>query len=326
MLNIATIGTSWITEQFIEAVKANKNFHLKAIYSRSLETAETLIKKYEGDYASNDLEDFWKDANLDVIYIASPNSLHFEQAKSAIQAKKHLIVEKPIFSNLDEWNEIFDLAEKNDMFVLEATRHIHTKNYHYLKELINYKKNVSKYPFLGANLNMGQYSSRYDKYMEAIDNNGQVPNIFNPDFSGGVLMDLGVYPIYVAVDLFGEPDEVEYKAITGSNGIDLFGHVHFDYGDFNVVIFISKAVHSQLESEFYFDNETVVVPTITDIDEVNVVTKNKGKVMELNYEVTNPLEGEVEAFANILLNNDKNSYDYLKDLSRKVTKVMDRLK
>lgn len=326
MLNIATIGTSWITEQFIEAINVNKHFHLRAIYSRNLETADTLIEKYEGDYASSDLEDFWTDDNLDVIYIASPNSLHFEQAKKAIQAKKQLIIEKPIFSNLDEWDEIFDLAEKNDVYVLEAARHIQTKNYHHLKELINYKKNVSKYPFLGANLNMGQYSSRYDKYMEAIDNNEQVPNIFNPDFSGGVLMDLGVYPIYVAIDLFGEPNEVEYKAVNGSNGVDLFGHVYFDYGEFNVVIFISKAVHSQLESEFYFDNETVVVPTITDIDEVNVVTKDKGKVMHLNYEVSNPLEDEVEAFADILLKHDKRSYEYLKNLSRRVTKVIDRLK
>lgn len=326
MFNIATIGTSWITEQFIEAVKMNQNFHLRAVYSRSIEKAETLIKKHEGDYASDDLNDFWKDDSLDIVYIASPNSLHFEQAKSAIQAKKHLFVEKPIFSNLDEWEEVFDLAEENDVFVLEASRHIHTKNYHYLKELINYKKNVSKYPFLGANLNMGQYSSRYDKYLEAIKNNQQVPNIFNPEFSGGVLMDLGVYPIYVAIDLFGQPKEVEYKTVNGSNGIDLFGHVYFDYGDFNVVIFISKAVHSQLESEFYFDNETVVVPTITDIDEVNVVTKDKGKVMNLNYEVTNPLEDEVEAFANILLKDDKKTYAYLKNLSRQVTKVMDRLK
>ena len=64
-----------------------------------------------------DLETFFGIAHMDTVYIASPNSLHFEQAKQAILAKKNVIVEKPAFSTPDEMAEIIELANKNRVYI-----------------------------------------------------------------------------------------------------------------------------------------------------------------------------------------------------------------
>jgi len=331
MIQLATIGTSWITEQFIQAATEEGSYHLRAVYSRSKEKAQNLVDQYGGDYAADSLEDYWNDDTLEVIYIASPNNLHYEQAMAAIKAKKHLIVEKPIFSNTKEWESAFKAAEENGVYLFEAARHIQTKNYQFLKNLIQFKRDNTQYQFLGANLNIGQYSSKYDKYNEAIENGNKVPNVFNPDFSGGVLMDMGVYPVYVAVDLFGKPDSAEYKAIKGPNNVDLYGHIYFHYTSFSVSIFVSKAVHSTLHNEFYFDNETVRVPNITDIDGVEIISsKEDEKIMSLDYPVDNPLTDESRVFAEILLNKEaeeaQDAYEDLKKVSYEVSSVMEDLK
>ena len=110
MLKLGVIGTSAISHHFIEAAPASGEYQLVAVYSRKLETAATFASRYQNIQLFDQLEDFFK-SSFDVVYIASPNSLHFVQAKVALSFGKHVILEKPAVTQPHEWLNLIQTAE-----------------------------------------------------------------------------------------------------------------------------------------------------------------------------------------------------------------------
>ena len=326
MIKYATIGTSWITEQFIEACRQEGSYQLNKVYSRSMDKADRIVQKFGFGQAVDQIEALYDD-DIDLIYIASPNSLHYHYAMEAINHGKHVIVEKPQFASLKEWQTAHDLGKEKKVYVFEAIRHIQTKNYKLLKSLFDKKLLDLDYPFLGAAFNIGQYSSRYDTYVQSIEEEESVPNIFSLDFAGGSLMDMGVYLIYVAIDLFGMPERVDYQPLKGPNGIDLMGTIYLDYGQFHVSLFVSKAVHSIKPSEIYLGDETIVIPNITDIDQVDLINRHSQILQSYQYQELYPMYDEAKFFADIILGRQTDySYEELEELSFKVAEVMEELR
>ena len=104
MLKLGIIGTSSISHHFLDAAHTSGKFQLSAVYSRKIETAEKFVEQYQGVKLFDQLNDFFNDS-FDVVYIASPNSLHFSQAKMALSAGKHVILEKPAVTQPQEWQD-----------------------------------------------------------------------------------------------------------------------------------------------------------------------------------------------------------------------------
>lgn len=326
MIKLATIGTSWITQQFIEACMAEGSYELSKVYSRTKAKAQELVDKFEQGQAVDDLAALYQE-DVDLIYIASPNALHYGHAMEALNHNKHVVVEKPQFANLDQWQAAHNLASEKNLYLFEAIRHIQNRNYKLLKSLLAQKLVDLKQPFLGAALNMGQYSSKYDAYVDAIDHQETLPNIFNLEFATGTLMDIGVYPIYVAVDLFGMPDQVDYQPLKGPNGVDLMGTVILNYDTFQVTIFISKAVHSTKPSEIYVGDETIVIPYISEMDRIDVINRKNICVQRYQYSELQPMFDEAKYFADILQDRETDyAYEDLERLSQQVTQVMQALR
>ena len=111
MLKLGVIGTGAISHHFIEAAHASGKYQLVTVYSRKLETAATFASRYQDIQLFDQLEDFFK-SSFDVVYIASPNSLHFAQAKVALSAGKHVILEKPAVTQPQEWLDWFKQLRK----------------------------------------------------------------------------------------------------------------------------------------------------------------------------------------------------------------------
>ncbi|RDI42332.1 Gfo/Idh/MocA family protein [Falsibacillus pallidus] len=312
MLNFGTIGTSSITTKFIDASKKGNNLKLTSVYSRDEGKAKEFADKFGAEYIFTDLEEMAKSSLIDAIYIASPNSMHYEQAKLFLKNKKHVICEKPIFSNSAELEEIFQVAEENGVFILEAIRNIHSPNFKKLKE------NISKAGAVrSANLHYVKYSSRYDLFLE-----GEVPNIFNPSFSGGALVDLGVYPIFLAAGLFGEPKEIFYYPVLLSNGIDGSGTLVLVYEGFVCTILCSKIAQSYAPNEIHGENGTFILDyaaPITSIEFIEHHFMNKENLTVDQNE--NDMVYEIEEITGIIENNNQVKYAELKDLSRLVLKI-----
>ena len=317
MINLGIIGTNWITDQFVQAAHETGKYQLAAVYSRRLETAQKFGEKYGDVEYATDLDTFFSIEHLNTVYIASPNSLHFEQAKQGILAGKNVIVEKPAFSTPKEMDEIIELANQKKVFFFEAARNIHEQAFKTVADFLPFKDHI-----IGADFSFMKYSSRYDQVLD-----GQEPNIFSPHFSGGALADLGVYPIYAALAWFGMPKESIYFGQKISTGVDGIGTGILRYDNFDVTIRTGKNSDSFQQSEIYLSNGTLVMNAVNSISEAVFHDRDHQRREKLNvHQLENPMVEEANVFAEVILNpTDRElgtDYEEWVELARNVNQVI----
>ncbi|OLN21767.1 oxidoreductase [Domibacillus antri] len=307
-MNIATIGTSTITVRFVEAVRKSGKLTLAGAYSRSAEKAN----KLGAPRVFTDLEELAGSKEIDVVYIASPNSLHFEQALLLMKKKKHIICEKPMFSTAKELEEAFKTADENGVFLFEAFRNLYTLNHDRLKEAVE-KVGTVRHSFL----QYMKYSSRYDNVLA-----GEEPNIFSPKFSGGALVDLGVYPISLAVSLFGKPKNVSCHVTMLPTGVDGSGSVILDYGTHTCTAMFSKITDSYLPGEISGEDGTIVIDHVAPISTIEFTNRRTGDQEQLAVqEEENDMIYEAEAMAAIIESNDQEKYAHFRSVSEIVIHI-----
>ena len=296
MLKLGVIGTGAISHHFIEAAHSSGEYKLVAVYSRKLETAATFASRYQDIQLFDQLEDFFK-SYFDVVYIASPNSLHYVQAKLALEMGKHVILEKPAVTRPDEWQDLVQTAEKNNCFIFEAARNYHEKAFTIIKNFLADKQ------ILGADFNYAKYSSKMPDLLA-----GLTPNVFSDRFAGGALMDLGIYPIYAAVRLFGKAKEATYQGQQLDNSIDLNGDGILFYPDFQVHIKAGKNITSNLPCEIYTTDGTLTLNTIEHVSSA-IFTDHQGNQIQLPIQqAPHTMTEEVSAFAHMIQQPDLNLY------------------
>lgn len=221
-MRIGTVGTGRIVDEFLNALKDVENAQCVAVYSRKEETARKLADKHQVKRIYTDYNSLLSDESIDFIYIALPNSLHYDYALKALEKGKNVICEKPFTSTVQEAKKLVNLAKEKHLFLFEAITTLNFPNYEVIKESLSQ---------LGAiklvQCNYSQYSSRYDQLLE-----GEVTNIFSPEFSGGCLVDINIYNLHFVTGLFGKAKEVRYFSNKADNGIDTSGIVILRYDDF----------------------------------------------------------------------------------------------
>lgn len=311
-MNFGVIGTSTITESFIKASMETAGFNFTSVYSRSKDKAKLVAERFQATHIFTDLNEMAKSDELEVVYVASPNSLHFEQVKLFLQNKKHVICEKPIFSNVQEFEEAFKIAEDNGVYLFEAARNIHSPNFKRLKE---YVKKVGKKR--SAIFHYMKYSSRYDQVLA-----GEEPNIFSPAFSGGALVDLGVYPVFVAVSLFGEPKEVSYFPVMLPTGVDGSGTLILKYDDFVCTILCSKIVDAYSPCEIHGEDGTLIIDHIAFFNKMEFKGRQSERSEQLAAEQNqHDMVYEIEEFKRIIETKDNERYEELKAISHATLKI-----
>lgn len=219
MTNFAVIGTSKITDAFIEAAKQDPRFNLVAIYSRHQKTAQNFANKHNIEHCFTDLSLLASSNLIDAVYIASPNSFHAQQSITLLNGGKHVLCEKPVAINCAELTKMIAAAKANNVTFMEAMLVTFLPNYQQIKESIKALGKIRKY-----SASFCQLSSRYPAYLR-----GENPNTFNLNFGNGALMDIGIYPLYLAIDLFGLPTEITGQCYKLPTGVDGYGDVLLNY-------------------------------------------------------------------------------------------------
>ena len=310
MLKLGIIGTGAISHHFIEAAHTSQEFQLVAVYSRNLTTAQQFTSPYQNVSLFDNLEDFLQ-SEFDVVYIASPNSLHFTQAKAALSAGKHVILEKPAVTQPQEWQDLVETAEKNHCFIFEAARNYHEDAFATIKDFLADKQ------VLGADFNYAKYSSKMPDLLS-----GNTPNVFSDRFAGGALMDLGIYPIYAAVRLFGKALDATYQAQQLDNTIDLNGDGILSYPEYQVHIKAGKNITSNLPCEIYTTDGTLTLNTIEHVRSA-IFTDHQGNETHLAIQqVPHTMTEEVVAFANMIKQPDQTLYQSWIDDATHVHKLL----
>ncbi|WP_459476265.1 Gfo/Idh/MocA family protein [Clostridium saccharoperbutylacetonicum] len=297
-MKLGIIGAGMIVRDFLTITPNLKNFELTAILGRK--NNETAINELKNEYGIKKIfydYDELLNSEVDTIYVALPNNLHFEFAKRALEANKNVIIEKPMTSTYKQAVVLSELARERNLFIFEAITNQYFPNYKKIKELIPILGNIKI-----VQMNYSQYSSRYDKFV-----NGEILPAFNPEFSGGALMDLNIYNIHYVVGLFGKPENIEYYPNI-EKGIDTSGILILDYVKFKCVCIGAKDCKAPIANNIQGDKGCIYQDTPANVCEKFELLMNDGSTSEINennYE--HRMVNEFIEFINIISNDNLDS-------------------
>ena len=137
MLSIGILGLGKIADRVAKGIEYAKNGELVAVSSRNIDKAKAFAYKYHADIFYDNYIDMLQDDRIDIIYICTPNTLHKEHIMLALKYHKHVICEKPMVLNLEDLDECFAYARKQNCFLMEAHKTVFTPLNIYLLEKIN---------------------------------------------------------------------------------------------------------------------------------------------------------------------------------------------
>jgi len=247
-MKLGIMGTGKIVQEVLPLIAS---LHPEKCYLMGRETSAArtrdLCQKYRLNGYFLNAEDLLA-ADIDTVYLALPNSLHFPFAKQAIAAGKHVIVEKPATVHSQELLELAADAEAQQVFLLEAMSLHYTPAFRSLKEQL-----PSLSPIRLVNFQFCQYSSRYDDFRE-----GKIAPAFDPACMGGALMDLNVYNLHAILALFGKPQDAHYFP-NMQRGVDTSGVAALDYGTFQAVSLAAKDCQAPVASTIQGENACLTV-------------------------------------------------------------------
>jgi predicted dehydrogenase len=270
-IRFATVGTSWITDEFIGALKTFPQAELKGVYSRNEEKAHAFAQKHGAGLAFTSLEEMAKSKEIDAVYIASPNSCHCEQSLLFLNSKKHVICEKPAASNLKEVQMMTAAARDNGVTFMEAYKSI------FMPGMKAVKENLHKLGTIrSAFFSFAKYSSRYDAHKE-----GKNVNTFKAEFSNGALMDLGMYCVAPMLHLFGTPSAISSFAAKVEGGVDGAGALIMGYPTFVATLNYGKVADSHLPCEIAGEEATMLIHHISIPDKTEIIYRDKTKDNEV---------------------------------------------
>lgn len=297
MIRIGIAGTGTIVPDFLEAAARVDRMDVRAICStpRSVAKARELAETWNIPEVFSDYETMLQSPDLDVVYVAVPNHLHYDFSKKALEHGKSVICEKPFCSNLRQAEELRKLALERHLFLFEAISNQYFPNYEKVRGLLSELGQMKI-----AQLNYSQYSRRYDAFKR-----GEILPVFDPKKSGGALMDLNVYNIHFLTGLFGRPESVVYQA-NMERGIDTSGVLILKYPDFVAVSVGAKDCKAPVSINLQGDKGCIHSDTPANVFSSFWMEDNEGHHQEyaLNA-MPERLYYELESFANMYEAHDE---------------------
>ena len=251
------VGTGRISDWVLKGAVLEPRFEAVAVCSRSQASGKAFAEAHGIGKVYTDVSEMASDPDIDAIYIGTPNSTHHDLAILCMAHGKHVLCEKPLASNAREVGEMIDVAKANGVMLMEAMISTLCPNFVVVRERLAEMGTVRHYF-----ASFCQYSSKYDlvKRIIAGEDDSPVPSSFNPDCCGGALMDIGIYPIYPMVSLFGRPEGIKANVTTCEvpvgyewKRIDLQGSVIFEYEGMSATVLYSKIADSRLCTEISCD-------------------------------------------------------------------------
>lgn len=206
VLRVGIIGTGWIAEKAAITLNGLTACEAYAVGSRKKETAEAFAAKWNIQKAYGSYTELIADPDVDLVYIGTPHSHHFDVTKEALMAGKPCLVEKAFMANYRQAKEIIDLAHEKKVFLAEAIWTRYQPVVKMMRDLISSGR-IGEPRLLTATLG---YSM------------GDKPRIMRPDLCGGALLDLGVYALnFMRMFFPADIVSMESQCVKSKTGMDL---------------------------------------------------------------------------------------------------------
>jgi predicted dehydrogenase len=205
-LRFGIIGTGRMAQAFARGLESTDQALLQAVASREAGKANAFCAEFAVGSAFSSLGQMTEDPNVDVVYVASPHSLHAAHSKLCLAAGKAVLCEKPFAINAAEAVEVIDLARNRGLFLMEALWSRFLPAYVKLRELLD-QRAIGAVQLMIAG---GAFVPRLDPGHYLLD----------PSRGGGALLDAGVYLISAASMVFGAPVSIRAVGSLGASGVD----------------------------------------------------------------------------------------------------------
>jgi len=260
-MKIGIMGTGTIAGKMARTLAKMDDAAFYAAGSRTLEKAEKLVAEYNGGKAYGSYEELVQDPEVELIYIATPHSHHYENAKLCIEHGKAVLCEKAFMANAMQARKIVALAQEKNVFLAEAiwTRYMPSRKM--IDDIVSGGE-IGEVISLTANLG-------YDEV--------RVPRIKDPDLAGGALLDLGIYPLTFASMIMGdEVVKVTSSCTKMESGVDALNAMILEYPGGKLAILHSGILGATEQYGIVYGTEGYLIArNINNVDEIEVYTPDR---------------------------------------------------
>jgi len=216
MIRWAVSGTGNMASLFVEDGRQVRNGKFTSVYSGSLERANAFAEEHQLDNAYGDIDEMLADDSIDAVYIASTHPNHAPQAIAALNAGKHVLVEKPMALSEAQAEEVFAAALRNKCFCAEALWTKFSPVFQSLNQHLKAQR-IGQVRHINANFGF------------VVDMTKPKQRLLNPDQAGGALLDIGLYPIMLPLSIWGYPDKTIANIQIGQTGVDVCADLIMSY-------------------------------------------------------------------------------------------------
>ncbi|GHU61938.1 oxidoreductase [Bacteroidia bacterium] len=204
--NWGILGPGRIANKFANGLKLLPEACRYAVGSRSLERSENFKAAHDFEKAYGSYEEMLADPQLDIVYISTTNNLHFEHTMMCLEAGKAVLCEKPFASNLSQVQQMIEKAQEKNVFLMEALWS------RFIPSMIQLKEQITQGAIGRPVLLQCDFG-----FISPFDPNNRV---YNPELGGGSVPDIGIYPIFTSMFLFGKPESISVTSVPAPTGTD----------------------------------------------------------------------------------------------------------
>lgn len=309
MIRFGIVGAGGIAEKFATDIKSVKNAKAVAIASRDLGRANKFKDKFNLDYAFDSYEKMAESDLIDAVYIATPHSFHKEQSILFMNHKKHVLCEKPIAVNSQQFEDMVISSQKNKVLLMEA---MWTK---FLPATIKVREVVKS----GA---LGKLKHAYIEFGQDLRHiGGDKGRLFNMNLAGGCLLDMGIYPLSYTLNLTDSPVKtIDAKADFHHTGVDTNSTVNFVFDNGATATLISSFMEVlDAPSVFEFEKGSIVVDHFHKSQKITI----NDKIYEYPH-ISGGFEYEIDSFAKTIEDGFLENKVMTHEQTRKSMKLLDR--
>ncbi len=209
------LGCGKIARKFASDLQWVRDAKLVAIGAREQSSADAFAKDFPVQYKHGNYQALVENPEVDVIYVATPHALHYEHVMLCLRHKKAVLCEKAFAMNYWQTKEMIDYAKSQQTFLMEAFWTRFLPHYLKVKDLIAQGK-IGDIQYINAEFGFRPTTPISQR-------------IYDPALGGGSLLDVGVYPVFLALDILGKPDEIHASMIAATSGVDEQCSMQFKY-------------------------------------------------------------------------------------------------
>ena len=307
------LGLGKIAHKFASDLILVEGCQLTAVASSNLNRAGAFAKKFDVNRHYGSYEALYNDNFIDIIYVASLNSDHYKHVIEALKHGKSVLCEKPLAINQREVVEMIHYAQKHNVFLMEGLWTRFTPSFEQILKWID-ENSIGKIRYINATFSFNGLEKDLNS------------RLFNLEKGGGSLLDIGIYPLFIAYQLMGMPDDIKSSAIIKDTGVDEQISIIMTYKQSQALLYSSFTHDEDMRAricgelgEIYIDSRWHESPSL------KLITKEKSSLKTFKF-LGKGYSYEIEEVNKCLRNKKKESSKWTLKQSQELLTLMDKIR